>query len=109
MARKAVRGHPCILRGIVCAVGESFDRHVWTFVGGFPRVNHRRTIKSVPARTPQADVLSKDLALRGFRFVGPTIMYAFMQATGLVNDHLTHCPRWAAVQETQAGTARRIR
>lgn len=76
----------------------SFDRHVWTFVGGKPVQNRRRTLASVPARTPQSDALSKDLAKRGFRFVGPTIMYAFMQATGLVNDHLVGCPRWAAVQ-----------
>lgn len=76
----------------------SFDRHVWTFVGGKPVQNRRRTLASVPARTPQSDALSKDLAKRGFRFVGPTIMYAFMQATGLVNDHLVACPRWAAVQ-----------
>jgi len=76
----------------------SFDRHVWSFVGGQPVQNRRRTLASVPARTPQADALSKDLAKRGFRFVGPTIMYAFMQATGLVNDHLVACPRWSAVQ-----------
>lgn len=76
----------------------SFARHVWTFVGGKPVQNRRRTLASVPARTPQSDALSKDLAKRGFRFVGPTIMYAFMQATGLVNDHLVACPRWAAVQ-----------
>jgi DNA-3-methyladenine glycosylase I len=76
----------------------SFDRHVWSFVGGQPVQNRRRTLASVPARTPQAEALSKDLAKRGFRFVGPTIMYAFMQATGLVNDHLVECPRWSAVQ-----------
>jgi DNA-3-methyladenine glycosylase I len=78
----------------------SFERHAWSFVGGAPIVNRRRTIAEVPTRTAQSDALSKDLAKRGFRFVGPTIMYAFMQATGLVNDHLLHCPRWAAVQRT---------
>lgn len=76
----------------------SFDRYVWAFVGGKPIVRRHRTLATVPARTAQADALSKDLAKRGFRFVGPTIMYAFMQATGLVNDHLQKCPRWSAVQ-----------
>jgi DNA-3-methyladenine glycosylase I len=76
----------------------TFDRYVWAFVGGRPVLNRRRTLADVPARTPQADAMSKDLAKRGFRFVGPTIMYAFMQATGLVNDHLVACPRWLAVQ-----------
>ena len=77
----------------------SFNDHVWTFVGGKPIVSRHRTLATVPARTTQADALSKDLAKRGFRFVGPTIMYAFMQATGLVNDHLLKCPRWTAVQQ----------
>jgi DNA-3-methyladenine glycosylase I len=76
----------------------SFDRYLWAFVGGKPIVNRRRRFAAIPARTAQSDALSKDLGKRGFRFVGPTIMYAFMQATGLVNDHLVACPRWAAVQ-----------
>ena len=76
----------------------SFDRYLWAFVGGKPVVNRRRRLAAIPARTAQSDALSKDLGERGFRFVGPTIMYAFMQATGLVNDHLVACPRWAAVQ-----------
>ena len=76
----------------------TFDRYVWKFVDNKPVVNRHRTLSTVPARTAQSDVLSKDLAKRGFRFVGPTIMYAFMQATGLVNDHLINCPRWAGVQ-----------
>jgi len=59
---------------------------------------HAPTLATVPARTEQSDALSKDLQKRGFRFVGTTIIYAFMQATGLVNDHLVACPRWAAVQ-----------
>jgi DNA-3-methyladenine glycosylase I len=80
----------------------SFDRYVWTFVGDKPVQNRRRTLASIPARTAQSDALSKDLAKRGFRFVGPTIVYAFMQATGLVNDHLVACPRWAAVQGASA-------
>jgi DNA-3-methyladenine glycosylase I len=76
----------------------TFDRYVWKFVDGKPVVNRHRSLSTVPARTAQSDALSKDLAKRGFRFVGPTIIYAFMQATGLVNDHLVKCPRWAAVQ-----------
>ena len=76
----------------------TFDRYVWKFVEGKPVVNRHRSLSTVPARTARSDALSKDLAERGFRFVGPTIMYAFMQATGLVNDHLVDCPRWAQVQ-----------
>jgi DNA-3-methyladenine glycosylase I len=69
----------------------SFDAWVWPFVGGTPRVNHWRTMKQLPASTPESDALSRALKARGFRFVGTTIMYAFMQATGLVNDHLVGC------------------
>jgi DNA-3-methyladenine glycosylase I len=76
----------------------TFDNYVWGFVGGTPLVGRHSTLATVPARTAESDALSKDLAKRGFRFVGPTIMYAFMQATGLVNDHLLECPRWAEVQ-----------
>lgn len=75
----------------------SFDAYVWQFVHGIPRVNRFTAITQVPARTKQSDTLSKDLIERGFRFVGSTITYAFMQATGLVNDHLTTCPRWSAL------------
>jgi len=73
----------------------SFDRHVWSFVGGKPIVNRRRSSKDVPARTPESDALSKDLLARGFKFVGSTICYAFMQASGMVNDHLVTCERHA--------------
>ena len=69
----------------------SFDAYVWRFVDGAPRVNRPRTMRQVPARTEQSDALSKDLRGRGFRFVGSTICYAFMQAMGLVNDHLVTC------------------
>lgn len=72
----------------------SFDRYVWPFVGGKPKMNHWNSLKQVPAFTAESDALSKDLKKRGFRFVGTTIMYAFMQATGLVNDHLTTCFRY---------------
>jgi DNA-3-methyladenine glycosylase I len=71
----------------------SFDSYIWKFVGGSPIRNRWKTHKSVPAQTPLSEALSKDLLKRGFRFVGPTICYAFMQATGLVNDHLVFCFR----------------
>lgn len=71
----------------------SFDRYLWEFVDGRPIVNHRKTPAQVPARTPVSDRLSRDLKQRGFKFVGTTICYAFMQATGMVNDHLVSCPR----------------
>ncbi len=70
----------------------SFDAYVWGFVGGRPKVNRPRSMKSVPATSPESDALSKDLKRRGFTFVGSTIMYAFMQATGLVDDHIVGCP-----------------
>mgnify|MGYP000605885195 CR=1 FL=1 len=75
----------------------SFDAYVWAFVGGAPRQNRRRGMRSVPAFSAESDALSKNLKKRGFRFVGTTICYAFMQATGLVNDHLLTCPRQQAV------------
>ena len=71
----------------------SFDAYLWNFVGGRPLQNSRRGLKQIPAHTPLSDALSKDLRGRGFRFVGSTIVYAFMQAVGLVNDHLTGCFR----------------
>lgn len=72
----------------------SFDSYIWKFVGGSPIRNRWKTHKSVPSQTPLSEALSKDLLRRGFRFVGPTICYAFMQATGLVNDHLVFCFRY---------------
>ena len=72
----------------------TFDNYVWQFVGGKPKVNGWTTMKQVPAFTSESDALSKDLKKRGFRFVGTTIMYAFMQATGLVDDHLVTCWRY---------------
>jgi DNA-3-methyladenine glycosylase I len=71
----------------------SFDRYIWQFVGGRPLQNSWKVIAEVPARTLQSDAMSKDLKRRGFRFVGSTICYAFMQATGMVNDHLATCFR----------------
>jgi len=78
----------------------SFDAYQWRFVGGVPRVNHRRRLRGIPPRTPQSDAFSRDLIRRGFSFVGSTIVYSHMQATGMVNDHLTSCYRWAEVQNT---------
>ncbi len=69
----------------------SFDRYVWRFVDGHPKVNRWKTTSQVPATTPESDALSKDLKRRGFRFVGSTIIYAYMQAAGLVNDHTVDC------------------
>lgn len=69
----------------------SFNRYVWQFVGGKPKLNNRRTMADVPATTPESDALSKDLKKRGFRFVGSTIVYAFMQAVGMVDDHVNGC------------------
>ena len=74
----------------------SFDRYIWDFVDGRPIVNHFERLDQVPAVTPLAETLSRDLKRRGFRFVGPTIVYAHMQATGMVNDHLVDCPRHTA-------------
>ena len=75
----------------------SFDAYVWRFVGGQPKQNHRLLIKDVPNTTPEAEALSKDLKRRGFNFVGPTICYAFMQATGMVNDHTIDCFRYTEI------------
>jgi DNA-3-methyladenine glycosylase I len=75
----------------------SFDEYVWRFVGGRPRVNEWRELKQVPARTVESDAMSKEMIGRGFKFVGSTICYAMMQATGMVNDHLVDCSRYKAV------------
>ena len=72
----------------------SFDAYVWPFVGGKPKVNRRRRMKDIPAKTKQSDALSADLEKRGFNFVGSTILYAHMQAVGMVNDHVIHCFRY---------------
>ena len=73
----------------------SFDAYLWRFVGGAPIQNRRRRMADVPARTTESDAMSRDLLKRGFKFVGSTICYALMQATGMVNDHLVTCPRHA--------------
>lgn len=77
----------------------SFDAYLWTFVGGRPKQNRWRTFRSVPAETDESRALSKDLKKRGFTFVGPTICYAFMQAVGMVNDHLVTCFRHKEIRD----------
>ncbi len=81
----------------------SFDQYLWNFVNGEPIQNAWKTIKEVPAKTPESDALSKDLKKRGFNFVGSTICYAFMQAVGMVNDHLTSCFRYQKVRKMVNG------
>ncbi len=76
----------------------SFDHYIWQFVDGVPRVNHWLTMQDVPANTKESDAMSKDLKQRGFKFVGSTICYAHMQATGMVNDHLVECFRHQELQ-----------
>jgi len=78
----------------------SFDKYAWAFVGGSPIQNKWKKHRQIPAVTPLATALSKDLKKRGFRFVGPTIVYALMQATGLVNDHLVGCFRYKQLSQT---------
>jgi DNA-3-methyladenine glycosylase I len=69
----------------------TFDEYIWKFVGNAPKQNAWKTMKHVPAKTPESDAMTKDLQRRGFKFVGSTICYAFMQAVGMVNDHLIEC------------------
>jgi DNA-3-methyladenine glycosylase I len=76
----------------------SFDNYCWRFVDGRPRVNKRRASSEIPATSPESDALSKDLKTRGFNFVGSTVIYAHMQAVGMVNDHLVECFRFTQVQ-----------
>jgi len=75
----------------------SFDSFIWQFVGGRPRKNARRSMKEVPARTSESDAMSRELLKRGFKFVGSTICYAFMQAVGMVNDHTVDCFRYQRI------------
>jgi DNA-3-methyladenine glycosylase I len=80
----------------------SFDAYVWRFVGGEPKVNRWKTMEQVPATSPESDALSKDLKRRGFRFVGSTIVYAYMQAIGMVDDHTTDCFRKHKIRSREA-------
>ncbi len=76
---------------------DSFDAYIWQFIDGDPRRNRFKKMADLPAKTPESEVMSKDLKRRGFRFVGSTICYAFMQAVGMVNDHVVDCFRWPEV------------
>ena len=76
----------------------SFAQYLWQFVGGTPKINAWKTLKDIPAKTTESDAMSKDLTKRGFKFVGSTICYAFMQATGMVNDHVVDCFRYGEVK-----------
>jgi DNA-3-methyladenine glycosylase I len=76
---------------------NSFDTYIWRFVNGKPKQNSWKALQEIPARTPESEMLSKDLIRRGFKFVGSTICYAFMQAVGMVNDHLVDCFRYAEI------------
>ena len=86
-------------RAFLDAQGEfgSFDAYIWGFVGGSPVRNAWQSLAEIPAKTSESEAMSKELRRRGFRFVGPTICYAFMQATGMVNDHTTGCFRYGEV------------
>lgn len=86
----------------------SFDALIWRFVGGSPIINARRTLKDIPALTPESEALSKELVRRGFTFVGPTIVYSHMQACGLVNDHLLDCHRHAELGGRSSRGGRRV-
>jgi len=83
----------------IMETGPGFSRLLWDFVDGKPKVNHFKTVRQVPSETAISRAMSKELAQRGFKFVGPTIVYAFMQAVGMVNDHLITCYRHEAMQK----------
>jgi DNA-3-methyladenine glycosylase I len=88
--------------------GPGFSKLLWNFVDGRPRVNRYRSISQIPNETAVSRAMSKELAQRGFKFCGPTIVYAFMQATGMVNDHLVTCHWHAAVQELGSPAVRSV-
>jgi DNA-3-methyladenine glycosylase I len=79
----------------------SFDKYIWQFTGGKTKINKWKSLKEMPARSAESDAMSKDLLKHGFKFVGSTICYAFMQAAGMVNDHIVSCTRYKEVQKTK--------
>ncbi|MEA2065896.1 MAG: DNA-3-methyladenine glycosylase I, partial [Thermotogota bacterium] len=79
----------------------SFDSYIWQFTGGMPKKNAWKNVNEIPSMTPESDAMSKDLMKRGFKFVGPTICYAFMQAVGMVNDHTIDCFRYEEILKLQ--------
>jgi DNA-3-methyladenine glycosylase I len=100
--RSAVNNAQCFIA--VQEEFDSFNNYIWRFVNGSPVQNHWRTENDVPAKTKTSTKLAKDLKNRGFKFVGPTIIYAHMQATGMVNDHLTCCFRHDVVQKMETAS-----
>ncbi|MFH2067640.1 MAG: DNA-3-methyladenine glycosylase I [Pseudomonadota bacterium] len=96
----AARKNAVVFRNIQKEFG-SFDAYIWRFVGGKPIDGKRSTIQDVPAKTAESEAISKDLKKRGMSFVGSTIIYAYMQATGIVNDHLVSCFRYSEIQKFQ--------
>ena len=86
----------------------SFDAYIWQFIGGTQKQNARTTLKQIPATTPESDAMSKDLKARGFKFVGSTICYAFMQSVGMVNDHTVDCFRYKQLLPPKRRSARPI-
>lgn len=78
---------------------RDFDSYCWSFVGGRPKLNHWKATRQIPATSPESDAFSKDLKRRGFGFVGPTVVYAYMQAVGMVNDHLVDCFRYREIRQ----------
>ena len=92
----AAIGNACAFLDVQGEFG-SFDAYIWGYVGGAPVRNAWQSLADIPAKTPQSEAMSKELRRRGFRFVGPTICYAFMQATGMVNDHTTDCFRYGEI------------
>jgi DNA-3-methyladenine glycosylase I len=99
----AVTNASAVLR--VQAEFGSFDEYLWRFVGGAPRINAWHTLAEIPSRTPESDALSRDLLQRGFKFVGSTICYAFMQAVGMVNDHVVDCYRYSQLSDNRRASA----
>jgi len=87
--------------------GGTFDAYLWQFVDGRPTINRWTEMKQVPSRTAASDAMSKDLTRRGFKFVGTTICYAFMQASGMVNDHLVDCFRYAPLSRSRSKKRRK--
>ena len=99
--RAKIEGAVLSARGWLDAMekGHGFSNLLWDFVGGTPKVNRFKTIRQIPAETPISRAMSKELAQRGFKFVGPAIVYAFMQAVGMVNDHMVDCFRYRAIMK----------
>jgi len=87
---------------------KTFSKYIWGFVGGKPIQNHLKTLKNMPALTPLSEELAKDLKKRGFKFLGPTVLYAHMQATGMVNDHTADCFRYKQINRLNKPRLKRL-